>query len=268
MDHFPTNWGRPRDLSVDSYNTYPLHGRPNGAYAPKGSFEAGVQRTRQPIVTGTSVLAIKFKDGVILAADNLASYGSLARFKDIQRLHPVGTHTVVGAGGDMSDFQHIQHDLDSLMISEFTASDGHSLGPDEIYEYLSRVMYSRRTQLNPLWNSLLVGGWKNGKSFLGYVDLLGTTYTASTLATGYGAYIAQPLLRKAVEGKELELTEEEGVKIIEESMRVLFYRDARSLNKYQVAVVTEEGVRISESRQTETEWSFAEQIRGYGAQTS
>lgn len=44
-----------------------------------------------------------------------ASYGSLARFKDIQRLHAVGTHTVIGAGGDISDFQHIQHDLDSLM---------------------------------------------------------------------------------------------------------------------------------------------------------
>jgi len=68
-------------------------------------------------------------------------------------------------------------------------------------------------------------------SFLGYVDLLGTTYTASTLATGYGAHIAQPLLRKAVEGRETTLTEEEATKIMETCMRVLFYRDARSLNK-------------------------------------
>ncbi|KAG8902557.1 Proteasome subunit beta type-7 [Tulasnella sp. 403] len=287
MDHFPTNWGRPRDDAVDLYNTYPLHVRPG--QRSKDAFAEGVQRTRrerfrhfcrsphynlwlnlscrQPIVTGTSVLAIKFKDGVILAADTLASYGSLARFKDIQRLHPVGTHTVVGAGGDMSDFQHIQHDLDSLIISEFAQADGNTLGPTEIYEYLSRIMYHRRSQINPLWNSLLVGGWNNGESFLGYVDLLGTTYTASTLATGYGAYIAQPLLRKAVEGREKELTEEEGVKIVEESLKVLFYRDARSLNKYQVAVITEKGVQISESRSLETEWGFAEKLRGYGAQT-
>jgi len=265
MDHFPSNWGRPRDQSIDLYNTYPLHSRPDNR--PKDSFDAGVQRTRQPIVTGTSVLAIKFKDGVIIAADNLASYGSLARFKDIQRLHPVGTHTVIGAGGDMSDFQHIQHDLDSLTISEFAQSDGHTLGPGEIYEYLSRTMYARRSQMNPLWNSILVGGWKDGESFLGYVDLLGTTYTAATLATGYGAYIAQPLLRKAVEGREHELTEEEGTKIIEESMKVLFYRDARSLNKYQIAVVTEKGVSISDSKFSDTEWAFAEKLRGYGAQT-
>ena len=66
---------------------------------------------------------------------------------------------------------------------------------------------------------------------MAFVDLLGTTYSASTLATGYGAHIAQPLLRKSVEGREDTLTEEEAFKIIENSMRVLYYRDARTINK-------------------------------------
>jgi 20S proteasome alpha/beta subunit len=62
---------------------------------------------------------------------------------------------------------------------------------------------------------------------------LGTTYSASTLATGYGAHIALPLLRTAVEGREDTLTEAQALAIIENSMKVLFYRDARSLNKVQ-----------------------------------
>ncbi|THU98542.1 proteasome endopeptidase complex beta subunit [Dendrothele bispora CBS 962.96] len=265
MDHFPTNWGRPRNDAFDAYGTYPIAQRPyNG---PKDTFETGVQRTQQPIVTGTSVLALKYKDGIMMAADNLASYGSLARFKDVERLHSVGNNTVIGAGGDMSDFQYIQSILDSLMIEEFTAQDGHSLGPSEIHEYLSQVMYSRRSKMDPLWNSLIVGGFKDGKRFLSYVDLLGTTYSSSTLATGYGSYIAQPLLRKAVEGYEDVLTEEQAEKIITECLKVLFYRDARSLNKYQIATITAKGVHISESRSMETTWSFAEGIRGYGSQT-
>jgi len=69
------------------------------------------------------------------------------------------------------------------------------------------------------------------QSFLGYVDLLGVTYSASTLASGYGAYIAQPLLRKAVEGRETTLTEEDALEVMETCLKVLFYRDARSLNK-------------------------------------
>jgi len=165
----------------------------------------------------------------------------------------------------MSDFQYVQTILDELMISEFTAQDGHSLGPAEIHEYLAQVMYARRSKMNPLWNSLIVGGVEDGKKFLAYVDLLGTTYSASTLATGYGSYIALPLLRSAVEGREDTLTEEAARKILENSMRVLFYRDARSINKYQIATITAAGASISESHHLETSWSFAEGIRGYGA---
>lgn len=70
--------------------------------------------TQSPIVTGTSVLGLKFKDGVMLAADNLASYGSMARFQDIERLIKVGDYTVVGVGGDISDLQYIERMLDAL----------------------------------------------------------------------------------------------------------------------------------------------------------
>jgi 20S proteasome subunit beta 7 len=104
------------------------------------------------------------------------------------------------------------------------------------------------------------------------------------LATGYGSYIAQPLLRKAVEGRENELSEAEARKILEDSMRVLYYRDARSIDKvsivktdlygpgltfhkYQIATITAGGVSISESMHLESSWAFAEGIRGYGAQT-
>lgn len=102
-----------------------------------------------------------------LTPDNIsASYGSLARFKDIKRMHVVGDHTIIGAGGDMSDFQYIQTMLDELMVEEFSRGDGHSLGPAEIHEYLSQVMYARRSKMDPLWNALLVGGFKDGRRFV------------------------------------------------------------------------------------------------------
>jgi 20S proteasome alpha/beta subunit len=68
----------------------------------------------------------------------LASYGSLAEFTDIQRLQLVGSHTVVGAEGDIPDFQYIETLTGALVIEEFTAQDGHTLGPAEIHEYLAR----------------------------------------------------------------------------------------------------------------------------------
>jgi 20S proteasome subunit beta 7 len=63
----------------------------------------------------------------------------------------------------MSDFQYIQTILEELIIDEFTAQDGHTLGPVEIHEYLTQVLYSRRTKMDPLWNSIIVAGVKDGK---------------------------------------------------------------------------------------------------------
>jgi len=71
-------------------------------------------------------------------------------------------------------------------------------------------------------------------SFLGYVDLLGTTYQSQTIATGFGSYIAQPLLRNAVDERSELLTEEEAMTVIQTCMKALFYRDARSLNKVRL----------------------------------
>jgi 20S proteasome subunit beta 7 len=37
--------------------------------------------------------------------------------------------------------------------------------------------------------------------------------------------------------------------------------------QYQIATVTDRGVEITEAKALDTQWSFAEGIRGYGAQT-
>lgn len=58
----------------------------------------------------------------MMSADTLASYGSLARFKDVQRLKPVGEYTVVGAGGDMSDFQYLEKTLEAAMYVSISSS--------------------------------------------------------------------------------------------------------------------------------------------------
>ncbi|KAI0235913.1 Proteasome subunit beta type-7, partial [Massospora cicadina] len=117
--------------------------------------------------------------------------------------------------------------------------------------------------MDPLWNSFVIGGFHKGEGFLGFVDLRGTHYTSPTIATGFGAYLAQPILRKAIEDREDPLSEEEARKVLEDCMRVLFYRDARSLNKIQIAKITAEGAEICDPFSIATEWGFAEKVSGY-----
>jgi 20S proteasome subunit beta 7 len=63
----------------------------------------------------------------------------------------------------MSDYQALQHMLDSITVKQSQLEDGHQLRTSQIFEYLGRVMYNRRSKMDPLWNSLLVAGWETSK---------------------------------------------------------------------------------------------------------
>eukprot|EP00954_Amorphochlora_amoebiformis_P001635 128587-Amorphochlora_amoeboformis.AAC.1 len=120
-------------------------------------------RTTRPIVTGASVLAIKYKDGVMVMSDTLASYGSMARYKSVQRICKVNETTLIGASGEYSDFQYLKDLVEELTDEEFDEDDGASMSPKEIHSYLSRVMYNRRSKIDPLYNFVCVAGFKEGK---------------------------------------------------------------------------------------------------------
>ncbi|KAG6410677.1 hypothetical protein SASPL_128742 [Salvia splendens] len=215
--------------------------------------EADSQRTLYPYVTGTSVIGIKYKDGLLFAADMGGSYGSTLRYKSVERLKSVGKHSVIGASGEISDFQEIMRYLDELILYDNMWDDGNSLGPKEVHNYLTRVMYNRRNKFNPLWNSLVLGGIKNGQKYLGTVSMIGVNYEDDHVATGFGNHLARPILRD--EWHE-NMTYEEGVKLLEKCMRVLLYRDRSAVNKLQIAKITDEGFTLSEPYSLKTFWDF------------
>jgi len=214
-----------------------------------------IKRTLEPYVTGTSVIAIKYNEGVLVAADTLASYGSMSRFRQMPRLHILGD-VLIGASGDLSDDQFIMKELTALRTREYAEEDGITLDAKEIWSYMTRWMYNRRNSFDPLYNQLVIAGNRTGKPFLAMVDLHGTSFEDDTIATGYGAYLARPLLRNAWDNSKGNLSRAEAQKVLEDSMRVLYYRDCRTINRIQFANVTEKGIEISEPKELETMWQF------------
>ncbi|EDV26137.1 uncharacterized protein TRIADDRAFT_23895 [Trichoplax adhaerens] len=218
--------------------------------------------TQQPIVTGTSVLGVTFTGGVVIAADTLGSYGSLARFRDISRLLKVNEKVAIGASGDYADFQFIRDIINQKVLDGKCLNDNYCYSPVAIHTWLTRILYNRRTKINPLWNNIIVGGYdENEGSYLGYVDKLGVAYQAPTIATGYGSYIAQPLLRQSYESNNNNFTEEQALSAIERCMRVLLYRDGRSGNQYEVAIITKDGCQVTSPKPISTNWDIAEYVK-------
>jgi len=170
--------------------------------------------------------------------------------------------------------QYLDRHLTDLNVRmNYQSSDPENmLDAKNVHTYIAKVMYKRRSDFNPLWNHILVAGLDHeDKPFLASADLLGTTFAAPTLATGFGAHLAQPILRRRVpdEKASKEVTREEAVDLVKECMKVLFYRDARSLDNYSIAVV-EKGQKVVDLKQDEKlenqSWAFAEVVKGYGTQ--
>lgn len=223
------------------------------------------QHTTRPMVTGTSVIGIVYKDGVLLAADTLLSYGSLAKAQRISRLTAIpNTNTIVGGSGEYSDYTKLVEILTAKALEESTTSlmsDLYStvvFSARSIWNYLRMLMYTRRNKMNPFWNDLVVAGFDNNVPFLGSVDKIGTTVADQFVATGYGSYLAMPLLR---EQYRADLSEGEARGLLEDCMKVLFYRDCRASCTIQIAKCDASGVLVSEPFDLETSWDSPDFIR-------
>jgi len=214
-----------------------------------------ITQTTRPIVTGTSVVAVRTDSYVVMAADTLGAYGSLAKFCNVQRIRKVGDDAMVGAGGEISDFQQIMEYLEDLETQNFCYADGVKLHAPEIHSYLSRVCYNKRSRLNPFYNQFLVAGYTKNGPYLGYTDLYGTTFVDNYAATGYGLHFGLPLIRRYYNSN---MPVNGCKKLVADVMRVLFYRDCRTINKITFAIVDQNGVTIEPPVALQTYWNLKE----------
>jgi len=233
------------------------------AIAMPGQYSSDpVKHTLQPIVTGSSVIALKYKDGVMMVADELLSYGKSARYMGFRRIEPVGKATIIGASGEFSDFQYIRKLLDQEELDDFYAEDGSDKGARQYGEYLGRVMYNRRSKFNPLYNQIVIGGFQDTKvgedrsePYLAYIDNVGTTFEDNFIATGFGGHLSIPMLRKSWHE---DMSANDASQLLSDCLRVLYARDCRAFNRFTRATCTRDGgVQIEEGQKIEANWDVA-----------
>jgi len=217
-------------------------------------------QTQSPITTGAAVFAMKFEGGVIIAADTLGSYGSLAKITNLERVIKVNDCTVMGCSGDVADFQFLQQVIHQKQIDENCRDDGFSLKPKALHCWLTRVMYNRRSKFDPLWNEILVGGMQDDEPFLGFVNLQGTAFEETVIANGLGGDMAKPVLWLAIEKKGGLLNREEAVEAIQKCVRLAYTRDCRAWPKYTLAIIDKTGVKIEGPFTIDSHWGYAKGI--------
>lgn len=243
---------------------------------PYKNIDGGITRTLRPTVTGGSTIGIVYKDGIMVANDTLASYGNMSRYVDVSRIHILGKRTIFASSGELSDFQKICNILNEEVKKDWAYDDDFAYDAHHYSSFLSRILYMRRNNINPLWTSNVLCGYiekrnsvKNKEKgvkeeenklvpYLSYVDLYGTLYEDKCVATGLGRYFALTLLRKMYKP---DLTESEARLLIEECMRILYYRDTLASRRIQIAIATPSEIRVEKPIILDTKWDYNDYVR-------
>ena len=106
------------------------------------------------MTTGTSVIAMKYVNGVIIAADNLVSYGSLARYRKCDRVIKVNDQIILGCGGDYADFQFIRSVIEEETIKDLELNDKNELKPRALFNWMTTFLHE-----NSLYVDLVINWW-------------------------------------------------------------------------------------------------------------
>ena len=221
------------------------------------------------MASGGSVIAVKYNGGVLMASDTLLSYGSLAKIPNAPRSVLLGKNTAICASGDYADFQSVISDVEEVYREAVLEVRGDTMGPVQIYTYMQRLLYEKRSQFQPALCTFIVIGTPitspstacNGfpkQGFLGVIDDKGTHWKADCAGTVFGQHMAVPLLRTQIESNGVPETKEQAVNLLERCMTVLFYRECRTLNRIQMVDASfEHGMRISEPYSLSTNFELS-----------
>ncbi|CCW67138.1 unnamed protein product [Phytomonas sp. Hart1] len=208
------------------------------------------------MASGASVIAFKYNGGVLLASDTLLSYGSLAKWPNIPRIKIIGSYSAICATGDYADFQHMSTLVSNNIECKKMYFNVDELGPSEVFSFLHRKMYEKRCDFEPCLCRFVFMGCRNGETFLGGVDDVGTRWTDDCVAAGYGEHLAIPLIREALGKNPNGLSRERAMELMKDCLRVIFYRECRTINKFQIADATNDSVTISEPFSVDTNWEL------------
>jgi 20S proteasome subunit beta 7 len=217
------------------------------------------------MASGGSVVAVEYDGGVLMAADTLLAYGSMAKVANVPRTRIISGNAAVAATGDYADFQAATRELMGDVLDDQMQDDGVVKTPAELFNSLHRTMYHKRSEFTPYMCSMILIGHDGAKPFMAATDSIGTRWTDKCLATGYAGHICIPLLRKAFEVKQGEpLSRDEAMAVLTDCMRTLFYRECSAVNRFQVAEAANGKVVLHEPITIDTNW----ELQGFRFETT
>ena len=187
--------------------------------------------------TGTTTLAIRCKDGVVIGADTRVTSGYFIAHKRGRKIFMIKPHIAVTIAGVVADAQAAIEEL-KFHLNYYENTYGRKLPAKSAANYLSLVLYSNR--LYPLITEVIVAGKDNDGYAIYKLDPLGSLIKDDYTVSGSGSMVAIGILESEYKP---DLTVDEGVKLAAKALISAMKRDIASGDDLMIATITEEGYK-------------------------
>jgi len=203
------------------------------------------------LTTGTSLVGIVCKDGVVMAGDRKTTAGgSIVMNKNKQKVMPITEYLIISGTGIASDIE-IAKKLIGAQLKLKELRDNKRPTVKEAANMIAMMSYKniRQPSMIPFMAGLMVGGLdENGSAELYSVEPAGSTMKVEDFDANFSSgmpYILGLLERQYKPGLSIE----EGVELAIEAIKSSSERDTASGHGIDVFKITKEGIEhISKQR--------------------
>jgi len=188
--------------------------------------------------TGTTILGMVCKDGVVMASERRATMGTLIAHKETKKLYKIDNHLALATAGLVGDLQVLARYL-SAEVNLYRLKRGIDMPIQSAATLMSNILNSRK--FYPYYVQLVIGGWDSTGGHVFSLDAAGGAipdkYTAGGSGSPYVFGVLEDLFKD-------DLTSDEGVDIALRAINAAMSRDSASGNGADVAIINAKEFKI------------------------
>jgi len=188
--------------------------------------------------SGTTIVSIKFKNGVLIASDRQTTAGMMVYHKKTQKLHQITDNILIGAAGLVGDIQALVKILQANLKLKYLRSKNEPTA-EEAASFLSTLM--NYYKWFPFFSEVIIVGKDNDDYNIYSIDEAGGLEKFDNFtSTGSGMLFALGVLE--TEYKE-NMSEEEAKELAKKAILAAIKRDLGSGYGIEIWTLTKEGLK-------------------------
>jgi proteasome beta subunit len=188
--------------------------------------------------TGTTILGMVCKDGVVIASERRAIMGTLIAHKTTRKLYKIDVHLALATAGLVGDLQVLSRYL-TAEANLYRLKRDAKIPVKSAATLLSNILNSRK--FTPYFVQLILGGWDSSGGHVYSLDAAGGAIPDKYTAGGSGSPYVYGVLEDLYKD---DLSVDEGVDIAARAMSAALGRDSASGDGMDIAIITAEEFKL------------------------